>query len=194
MRKIFDQFSLLFTNPSLAIEIKPVFLPLVTSLIAFWVFSLLLFFQNSLKPDLFSISVFPGLVIKQLPLKLIFSIVTQFIVVGIPFLVLGKKGISAYFSNLALIQFLCFGLAVIGFLYSSVFWPLYKVLPISGLTAKAVFEAIFLLYPALILVIFRYVMLWMIATKSGASSKMVILMCILHLVLSAGVWFLGGVL
>jgi len=194
MRKIIEQMSLLFSNPSLAVKVEPEIWPSILSSIVFWVLSLLLFLQNSLSPEVYSVNIFQGPGIKDVPLKLAISILTQLIVVGLPFAILCKKGIMAYLSNLALIQFLCFGLALVGFLYSSVFWPLYKILPISGLTAKAGFDAVFLLYPALVLVVFRYVMLWMIATKAGASSRMIVLMCIIHLALSASVWLLGGVL
>ncbi|MEZ4812128.1 MAG: hypothetical protein R2883_01320 [Caldisericia bacterium] len=194
MKKVFHQIKMLFISPREAIRIHP---PIWQSILVgvFIIFaSFLLLLSNSLSPSIFGITLFPSPELKLLPLFL-FSLGTQIFTIFLPmFIVYGKKGISGYINNFALIQLCCFGLALIGFLYHEIFWGLYKILPFSGLTANAVFEAIFLLYPALILVLFRYILLWMIATKNDSSTLKLISLVIVHLILSGGICYLGGLL
>lgn len=194
MNKVFLQVKTLFTSPGDAIQIDPPFWASILSGLVIIFASFLLLLSNSLSPSIFGITLFPMPELNPITLTL-FALGTQLIVIFLPMIIVyGKKGFDSYIKNFALIQFLCFGLALVGFLYHEVFWNLYKVLPFSGLTANAIFEATLLLYPALILVIFRYILLWMIATKNDSSTFKLVSFVLLHLIFSGVIWYLGGLL
>ncbi len=194
MRESFRQIKLLFSSAVSAIDNPP---PPWQSLFVggmMLVVSFLLLLSNSLSPNILSISIFPAPKLPPVELFL-FTISTQIVCVGLPMLlVFGRKGIRTYIDNFALIQLSGLGLALVGFFYNEIFWNLYKLLPLRGLTANAVYEATLLLYPALILVLFRYILLWMISTKLNTSTVKMMMLVASHLVLSALVWIIGGLI
>jgi hypothetical protein len=195
MSKFIYQIRLLFAKPSQAVDEHP---SSAVSLLWFCLilcatFGLLL--KNSFNTSIVSVSPIQ-LVIGTGRLDMFLANVSvQLIVLCVPFaIVLGMEGLKKLLTNLALLQIPGLVIAIFGFLYEIVFWPLYKKLPISGLEAKAAFDACFLLYPALLMTVYRYVLVWIVAVKSGATAAKVTLMVAIHLVLCLLLYLAGGAL
>lgn len=195
MSKFINQLKLLFIKPSQAIEENP---PATASLV--WSFIILaatfmLLLKNSFNTSIVSVSPVQ-LVISTARLEMFLANVSaQLIVLCVPFaIVLGMDGLRKLLNNLALLQIPGLVVSVFGFLYEVAFWPLYKILPLSGLEAKAAFDACFLLYPALLMMVYRYVLIWIVAVKSGANGAKVSLMVVIHLVLCLLLFLAGGAL
>lgn len=189
------QLRLLFVKPSQAVEENP---SAVTSLLWFCIILLttfVLLFKNSFNTSIVSVSPIQ-LVIGTGKLEMFLANVSvQLIVLCVPFaIVLGMDGLKKLVSNLALLQIPGLIIAIFGFVYEIALWPLYKKLPISGLEAKAAFDAVFLLYPALLMMVYRYVLIWIVAIKSGANGGKVSLMVAIHLTLCLLLYLAGGVL
>lgn len=195
MSKFFSQLKLLLVKPSRAVEDPPW---ASTSLLWFFIIlavTFVLLLKNSFNTSIVSVSPIQ-LVIGTGRLEMFLANVSvQLIVLCVPFaVVLGMDGLRKLLANLALLQIPGLVIAMFGFLYETAFWPLYKVLPLSGLEAKAAFDACFLLYPALLMTVYRYVLIWIVAVKSGASAAKVSLMTAIHLVLCLLLYLAGGVL
>jgi hypothetical protein len=195
MRDTLNKIRLVFSETDKSIDLPIKSLENILASAIFIALSMLFLINNPLSPDVLSLNMLPFHWKLDIYSRVIISVLTQFLVIFIPFfVVLGKKGIILMSRNIVLIQFINFIIVLIGFIYESAFWPLYKLLPISGLTAQSVFDAIFLLYPLLIMIIFRYILLWMIAIKSGTTSTKTILLILIHSAICFGVWLIGGIL
>jgi hypothetical protein len=154
----------------------------------------LLLLKNALNPSIVSVSPIQLFATGRLLESFLANVSVQFVLLCVPFaVVLGAEGFRRILSNLAILQVPALVMAIFGFLYEIAFWPLYKSLPISGLQAKAAFDAMFLLYPALLMLFYRYVIIWIVAVKSGANGRKVFWMILIHLALCIGLYFLGGV-
>ncbi len=195
MTKVLSQLKTALSNPQKSLDNTPGTTESIIASIILLALSALLLIQNTLSLDILSCSFLLGPVKAGFFAKLGFALLTQIVTTSIPFFVVaGKSGFRLYISNLALIQFIGLLIVLVGFLFGAVFWQLYKVLPISGLTIKAIFEAIFLLYPVLVLIVFRYILLWMLALRTGASPAKITLMAAIYVLLCFGMWFLGGLI
>ncbi|MBP7733271.1 MAG: hypothetical protein KA140_05885 [Caldisericia bacterium] len=195
MSAFINQLKLLFSKPSQAVDDPP---SATTSLLWFCVILLATFallFKNTFNTSIVSVSPVQLVIgIGRLEMFLA-NVSVQLIVLCVPFaIVLGMDGLKKLVSNLALLQIPGLVIAIFGFVYEIVLWPLYKKLPVSGLEAKAAFDAVFLLYPALLMMVYRYVLIWIVAIKSGASGAKVSLMVAIHLVLCLLLYLAGGVL
>lgn len=195
MKHALEKIKLVFSETDKSIELKISFVESFIFSAVLIVLSMLFLIDNPLSPDVLSLNILPFHGKFNIYTKTLISVLIQLIVIFIPFsIVLGKKGVILLSRNVVLIQFINFLIVLIGFVYESAFWPLYKLLPISGLTAQSVFDAIFLLYPLLIMIIFRYILIWMLAIKSGASTSKTILLVITHSVICVAVWLIGRAL
>lgn len=195
MNLTIEKLKLIFTETEKSIELPIQNSQNIIGSIILIILSLLFLLNNPLSPDVLSLSIFPLQGKFNIYTKTIISLLVQFIVIAIPFLVVfGKKGIQIWQKNIILIQLVNLIIVLIGFLYESAFWPLYKMLPIAGLTAQSIFDSIFLLYPLLIMMIFRYMILWIMAIKSGATSIKTIFLVIAHLTICIAVWIAWGAL
>lgn len=195
MKHALSKIKLVFLETDKSIDLPISFAESFLTSIMLIVLSMLFLINNPLSPDVLSLNILPFHGKFDIYSRTAISILIQLIVIFVPFfVVLGKKGILSLSKNIVLIQFINFIIVLIGFVYESAFWPLYKLLPISGLTAQSVFDAIFLLYPLLIMIIFRYILLWMIAIKSGTNASKTIFLVIIHFVISVVVWLIGGML
>lgn len=195
MNQVFLQLKLLFSEPSKAVDNHPTAL---TSLVwsgIIWLITFALLIKNSLNPSIVSVSpvqVFLGTGRLE---SFLANLAVQVIIICVPFaIVLGTEGLKKLISNLAIMQIPALVMALFGFLYEVAFWPLYKALPVSGLQAKAAFDAVFLLYPCLLMLVYRYVLIWIVAVKAGANGKKVFLLVTIHLLLCTVLYFVGGVL
>ncbi len=195
MKAVLDQLKLLFVKPSQAVDSNPSIIGSVswTAILLFATF--LLLFKNALNPSIVSVSPVQLFTSDKILESFLANVSAQFLLLCIPFaIVLGADGFRKLLSNLAILQVPALIMAVFGFLYEMAFWPLYKSLPISGLQAKAAFDAIFLLYPALLMLFYRYVIIWIVAVKAGANGNKVFLMILIHAALCACLYFLGGLI
>jgi hypothetical protein len=195
MRTAIKQFGMVFTSPSQAVDSHPAILVslLWSCLVLCATFALLLI--NSLNTSIISLSPVQLFVGGGRLESFLANFAVQMIVLCIPFaIVLGMDGIKKLLANLAIIEVPGLVMALFGFLYETVFWHLYKLLPVSGLGAKAAFDAFFLLYPALLMLVYRYVLIWIVAVKAGADGRKIFLMTAIYLVLCVGLYVLGGVL
>lgn len=195
MRAFLQQAKLLLYDAKKAVNLDIGYLSSVGFGFLILGITFLLLLSNSLSPDIVSISLFPTTKTFSFSLRFFAAVVTQLAGVGLPLLIVyGKKGIQAYAKNFALIQFLGLLLALVGFLFFEVFWALYKILPITGLTANAAYEAALLLYPSLVIVVFRYILVWIVATSVDESPTKLVLTTVLHLILCFGIWYVGGLI
>ena len=155
MSEFIYQLKLLFSKPSQAVDEHPsITTSLLWSCVIFLAtFALLL--KNTFNTSIVSVSPIQ-LVIGSGRLEMFLANVSvQLIVLCVPFaIVLGRDGLKKLVSNLALLQIPGLIVAIFGFIYEIALWPLYKKLPISGLEAKAAFDACFLLYPALLMMVY----------------------------------------
>lgn len=195
MRAVLDQLRLLFVKPSQAVDSHPSIIGSASWTVILLLATFMLLFKNALSPSIVSVSpvqLFSG---DRLLESFLANISAQFLLICIPFaIVLGADGFRKLLANLAILQVPALIMAVFGFLYEIAFWPLYKALPISGLQAKAAFDALFLLYPALLMLFYRYVIIWIVAVKAGANGKKVFLLIAIHVVLCVCLYFLGGLI
>lgn len=195
MRAVLDQLRLLFVKPSQAVDSHPSIIGSVSWTVILLLTTFMLLFKNALNPSIVSVSpvqLFSG---DRLLESFLANISAQFLLLCIPFaIVLGADGFRKLLANLAILQVPALIMAVFGFLYEIAFWPLYKALPLSGLQAKAAFDALFLLYPALLMLFYRYVIIWIVAVKAGANGKKVFLLIAIHVVLCVSLYFLGGLI
>lgn len=195
MKNALNKIKLVLLEADKSIDIPISFSESFLTSVMLIILSMLFLINNPLSPDVLSLNILPFHGKFNIYTKTLISILIQLVVVFIPFFfILGKKGILLLSKNIVMIQFINFIIVLIGFVYESVFWPLYKLLPISGLTAQSVFDAIFLLYPLLIMIIFRYILIWMLAIKSGASTSKTILLVVIHFVICVVVWLIGRAL
>lgn len=195
MKNALNKIKLVLLEADKSIDIPISFSESFLTSVMLIILSMLFLINNPLSPDVLSLNILPFHGKYNIYTKTLVSILIQLVVVFIPFfVVLGKKGILLLSKNIVMIQFINFIIVLIGFVYESAFWPLYKLLPISGLTAQSVFDAIFLLYPLLIMIIFRYILIWMLAIKSGASTSKTILLVVIHFVICVVVWLIGRAL
>ncbi len=195
MKAVFDQFKLVFANPTQAVDSHPTVMQSIAWTVVILGATFLLLLKNALNPSIVSVSPIQLFSSGKLLESFLANVSVQFVLLCIPFtVVLGAEGFGRLLSNLAILQVPALVMALLGFLYEIAFWPLYKSLPISGLQAKAAFDAMFLLYPALLMLFYRYVIIWIVAVKSGASGRKVFLMILIHLALCIGLYFLGGAL
>lgn len=195
MKHALDKIKLAFSETDKSIDLPISLIENIAATAILIALSMLFLTNNPLSPDVLSVNMLPFHGKLSIYTKTALSILIQFIVIFFPFIiVLGKKGTVLLSKNIILIQFINLVIVLIGFVYESAFWPLYKLLPISGLTAQSVFDAIFLLYPLLIMIIFRYILLWMIAVKSGTTTSKTILLVVTHSVLCIIVWLIGRML
>ncbi len=195
MKHALDKIKLVFSETDKSIDLPISLIENIAATAILIALSMLFLTNNPLSPDVLSVNMLPFHGKLSIYSKTALSILIQFIVIFFPFIiVLGKKGTVLLSKNIILIQFINLVIVLIGFVYESAFWPLYKLLPISGLTAQSVFDAIFLLYPLLIMIIFRYILLWMIAVKSGTTTSKTILLVITHSALCIIVWLIGRML
>jgi len=195
VRKFIGQARTAFTDLTSAISSSPSIGESIVITLLLQIFCVVLLVQNALGPDATSVSPFPSPVAFSSPVRVAFSFLVQILSILLPVLVfLGKKGLLLFAENLALINFIGFCACVIGLIYQSVFWPMYKLLPLTGILAKAIYESVFLIYPVLVLFIFRYVLLWMLAKKTGASTSQIFLLAGSYLLIAAVMSFVGGLI
>jgi hypothetical protein len=194
MKEVFFQFKMLFSSPRFAVSNPPSVGGSLLAGVIILLISFPLLLVGSLSSSTVSISVFPPYTLSPIS-AFAFAVLTQLMCICVPFFITyGVDGARSYLSNFAIIQLPGFGLALVGFLYQEIFWHLYRILPISGLTANAIYEAVLLLYPALVIVLFRYILIWKVATDIDQSPCRLFILIISHLGLSGLMWYLGGLI
>ena len=191
MRRLIQKIKFLFSSVETAVDVEMSIVDNIVYSVIILLVSAFLLLKNSLSSDIIGISIFPFPQSLSFYARFGLAFLVQTFALFLPFtIVLGKRGLMTLLKNLALIQFINLVIILTGFIFESVFWPLYKILPISGLAAQSIFDAVFLLYPVLILVIFRYIFFWILALKSEASAAKVFFTTLLYCAVCAGLWMI----